>query len=68
MVATSDQRTTQLFELAERKGFDVARARMPDHVRLIDSDGRLVVKNSGEAAFSFDEAWRYLDALPARRG
>jgi hypothetical protein len=65
-MAKSDE-LLALSDLADRKGFDVAKARMRDHVRLIDPNGRLVVKESGGAVFSYAEARRYLEALPDRK-
>lgn len=59
---------SRLFDLADAKGYDVAKARLSDHVRLIDPAGRLVVKDSGGAAFSYAEARRYLEGLPDREG
>jgi hypothetical protein len=38
----------RLFDLADRKGYDVTQSTMRDHVRLIDGDGNLVKnKNRG---------------------
>jgi len=66
-MAEYDERLA-LFDLADRKGYDVAKARLRDHVRLIDPAGRLVVKDSGGAAFSYAEARRFLEELPDRKG
>jgi len=55
-----------LFDLADRKGFDVTQSTMRDHVRLIDGEGKLVRNKNGGAAFSHTEARRFLEALPDR--
>jgi len=58
-----------LLDLANRKGCNVEKARMRDHVRLIDPAGRLVVEDGGGgAAFSYAEARRYLEGLADRKG
>ena len=38
-----------LFDLADRKGFDVTQSTMRDHVRLIGPDGNLVKSKNGGA-------------------
>ena len=53
-----------LFDLADRKGFDVMQSTMRDHVRLADPEGNLVKNKNGGAAFSYAEARRYLESLP----
>jgi hypothetical protein len=55
-----------LFDLADRKGFDVTQSTMRNHVRLIGPDGELVKNDKGGAAFSYAEARRYLESLPDR--
>jgi len=54
----------KLYDLADRKGFDVTQSTMRDHIRLIDQDGNLVKNKNGGAAHSYAEARRYLGALP----
>ena len=39
-----------MFDLADRKGFDVTQSTMRDHVRLIDGEGKLVRNKNGGAA------------------
>jgi len=56
-----------LFELADRKGYDVTQSTMRDHVRLIDGEGNLVKNKTGGAVFSYAEARRFLEALPERK-
>jgi hypothetical protein len=56
-----------LYDLADRKGFDVTQSTMRDHVRLIDGDGNLVRNKMNDAAHSYAEARRYLEALPDRK-
>jgi hypothetical protein len=57
-----------LYELADRKGFDVTQSTMRDHVRLIDGDGNLVRNKMNGAAHSYAEARRFLEALPDGKG
>jgi hypothetical protein len=54
----------RLFDLADRKGFDVTQSTMRDHVRLVDPEGNLVKNKNGGAVFSYAEARRYLESLP----
>jgi hypothetical protein len=42
-----------LYDLADRKGFDVTQSTMRDHVRLIDGDGNLVRNKMNGAAHSY---------------
>jgi hypothetical protein len=56
-----------LFDLADRKGFDVTRAMRRDHWRLIDPNGELVRRETGTAAFTLTEAIRFLEAKPDRK-
>ena len=39
----------RLFDLADRKGYDVTQSTMRDHVRLIDGQGNLVKNKNGGA-------------------
>jgi len=55
----------RLYDLADRKGFDVTQSTMRDHVRLIDGDGNLVKNQNGGFAFSY--AGRFLEALPDQK-
>jgi len=66
-IAKRDQ-ILALYDLADRKGFDVTQSTMRDHSRLIDGDGKLVKNKSGGAQRSAGEARRYLVALPDRKG
>jgi hypothetical protein len=43
----------RLFDLADRKGFDVTQSTMRNHVRLIGPDGEIVKNKNGGAAFSY---------------
>jgi hypothetical protein len=52
-----------LYELAERKGFDVTQSTMRNHVRLVGPDGNLVKNKGGGAAHSYGEARRYVNSL-----
>jgi hypothetical protein len=38
-----------LYELADRKGYDMTQSTMRDHVRLIDQGGNLVKNKTGGA-------------------
>ncbi len=51
----------KLYDLADRKGYDVTQSTMRDHLRLIDKDGNLVKNKCGGAAFSYGEARRFLE-------
>ena len=62
----TDKRMMELFDLAERKGFDVVKSTMRNHVRLIGPDDKSVKSDRGGAAFSYAEARRYLEGLPDR--
>jgi hypothetical protein len=66
-MATRDE-LLALFDLAERKGFDVTQSTMRNHVRLIGPDGELVKNKTGGAAFGYAEARGFLEALPDRKG
>jgi hypothetical protein len=56
-----------LFDLADHKGFDIVKATLRGHVRLIEPDGNLVKNKTGGAAFSYAEARGFLEALPDRK-
>jgi hypothetical protein len=43
----------RLYELADRKGFDVTQSTMRNHVRLIDGHGNLVKNKNGGAGSSY---------------
>lgn len=62
-----DRRILEIFDLADRKGFDVVKATMKGCVRLIGPDGKSVRNEKGGAAFSYAEARRYLGELPDQR-
>ena len=53
-MAEYDERLA-LFDLADRKGYNVATARMPEHVWLIDPDGLLVVRESGSGCLELSK-------------
>jgi repressor of nif and glnA expression len=57
----------KLYDLADRKGYDVTQSTMRDHVRLIDGEGNLVKNKNGGAAFTYAEARRFLETLPDRK-
>ena len=59
-----NQRKLELFDLADRKGFDVVRAVLADHVRLIGPDGETVKWETGSAAFSIKGAMAFLNEQP----
>jgi len=56
----------RLFDLADRKGYDVTQSTLRNHVRLVDPDGNLVRNRNGGAAHSYAEAPRFLESLPDR--
>jgi hypothetical protein len=53
-----------LYDLADRKGFDVTKSTMRGHVRLVDGDGNLVKNKNGGAVFGYAEARRRI-CVPA---
>jgi hypothetical protein len=57
----------RLYELADRKGYDVTQSTLRNHVRLIDPEGQLVKNKTGGAAFSLAEARQFLESQPDRR-
>jgi hypothetical protein len=55
----------RLMDLADQKGFDVARSTIRDHWRLIDGKGEAARKpGTKSAAFSVREATHFLEAKP----
>jgi len=64
----SDNLFMELLVLANSKDYSVIKSMTKDHVRLIAPDNTSVKNDNGRAAFSYDEARRFLEKLPDRTG
>lgn len=62
-----EEHVSQLFDLAARKGYDITKAVLGDHYRLVDPTGEIVKRQTGSAAFGYAEAMEYLEKLPDRK-